>query len=121
MKELSAKAEILKERNLGLPEAIRIRQFERFMCQSMDMLHNLKYYRTPQALRSFARLFSILLPPLYSPAFSQLIQKTNSLGFGLSFALLVSLVLGIFFNSIYYIEDPFVTPIWTMLDNIGEI
>ena len=121
MKELSEKAEILKKRNLALPEAIRIRQFERFMCQAMDLLYNLKNYRTPQALRSFARLFSIFLPPLYSPAFSQLIEKTNSLGIGISFAVMVSLTLGIFFNSIYNIEDPFVVPGLTVLDNIGKV
>mmetsp|Transcript_19140 Transcript_19140/g.28500 ORF Transcript_19140/g.28500 Transcript_19140/m.28500 type:complete len:334 (+) Transcript_19140:193-1194(+) len=121
MQQLTMKAEVLKSYNLGLPEGIRIRQWERFMCEAMDELHNLKQYRTPQAMRSFARIFSFVLPALYSPVFAQLAADTSSLGLAIIFATIVSLALSTFFNSIYYLEDPFVSSLPIALDNIDAV
>lgn len=121
MQQLTMKAEVLKSYDLGLPEGIRIRQWERFMCESMDELHHLKRYRTPQAMRSFARIFSLLLPALYSPMFAQLAADTSSLGLSIAVATIVSLALSTFFNSIYYLEDPFDSSLPIALDNIGTL
>ena len=63
--------ENLKRIGFSVTEANRIRMWERTMAEAIETLKMLKLYRTPQALRSFAGLFTILLPPLYSPAFAQ--------------------------------------------------
>jgi len=95
---------------LGLPanEASRIRQWERILGEAVEHLRVLKMYRTPQALRSFARIFSLLLPALYAPTFAQLARDVDSLGLGIAFAIIVSLALTALFNSIIILEDPFV-------------
>lgn len=76
----------------------------------------IKNYRTPQALRSFSRLFSIFLPPFYAPFYAQVAHELNSLGTGLAFAIITSLALTSLFEAIYQLEDPFVQT--SVLDGI---
>ncbi len=90
---ISRSTEILKNRGLPGNEASRIRQWERAVGESIEQLRMLKMYRTPQALRSFARMFSLFLPPIYAPAFAQLAHESNSIGLGISFAIIISLAL----------------------------
>jgi hypothetical protein len=73
-----------------------------------ELLEMIKKYRTPQALRSFARLFSFLLPPFYAPYYGQMATDLNSLGFGITFSVLTCLALTSLFESISQMEDPFV-------------
>ena len=68
----------------------------------------IKKYRTPQALRSFARLFSFLLPPFYAPYYGQMGSDLNSLGVGITFSILTCIALTSLFESVSQIEDPFV-------------
>lgn len=105
---ISRSTEILKNRGLPGNEASRIRQWERAVGESIEQLRMLKMYRTPQALRSFARMFSLFLPPFYAPAFAQLAHESNSIGLGIAFAVIISLALSAIFNSILILEDPFV-------------
>lgn len=93
MVKITKCTEALKQRGLPANEASRIRQWEQLVGESLDHLRMLKMYRTPQALRSFARIFSLLLPPFYAPAFAQLAHDTGSLAFGVSFAIIISLAL----------------------------
>jgi len=65
-------------------------------------------YRTPQALRSFARLFSFLLPPFYAPYYGQMAIELNSLGVGIAFSILTCIALTSLFESLSQMEDPFV-------------
>lgn len=74
----------------------------------MENLRMLKMYRTPQALRSFARIFTLILPAFYAPTFAQLARDVESLGMGISFGLLVAVGLSGLFNAIQCLEDPFV-------------
>ena len=131
--------EVLKIRGLPANEASRIRQWEQLAGESVEHLRMLKMYRTPQALRSFARIFSLLLPPFYAPAFAQLSHDTGSLALGVAFAVIISLALTgkhimnyaivnltcltllpsvAIFNSVLILEDPFVGHI--TLDGIGK-
>ena len=71
------------------------------------MLLAIKKYRTPQALRSFARLFTVFLPPFYCPFFAQLAKDLDSLPFAIAFSVLTSIALTSLFESISQIEDPF--------------
>jgi hypothetical protein len=95
---------------VGLPatEISRLRQYERFMGEAMENLRMLKMYRTPQALRSFARIFTLILPAFYAPTFAQLARDVNSLGMGICFGLLIAVGLSGLFNAIQCLEDPFV-------------
>mmetsp|Transcript_2551 Transcript_2551/g.3969 ORF Transcript_2551/g.3969 Transcript_2551/m.3969 type:complete len:421 (+) Transcript_2551:246-1508(+) len=106
--KLSLLTEDLKRLGFSVTEANRIRMWERTMVEAIETLKMLKLYRTPQALRSFARLFTLLLPPFYSPTFAQLARDTHSLGLGIAFACMVSIALTALFASIDTLEDPFV-------------
>jgi hypothetical protein len=64
-------------------------------------------YRTPQGLRSFGRLFSMLLPPFYAPYYAQLAHDVNSLGIAITFAIFTALALTSLFETISQMEDPF--------------
>mmetsp|Transcript_22765 Transcript_22765/g.34241 ORF Transcript_22765/g.34241 Transcript_22765/m.34241 type:complete len:395 (-) Transcript_22765:236-1420(-) len=113
---LTLKCEHIKQEGLPANEASRIRQWEHSMLQQINILRHIKTYRTPQALRSFARLFVIILPGFYAPYFAQVARDLRSLPFGLIFTLLTSIALTALFESIRVLEDPFVAT--TTLDGI---
>ena len=108
MAKLTSLTEDLKRAGLPANEASRIRQFERFVGEAIEELRMIKLYRTPQALRSFARLFTVFLPPFYAPTFVQLAHDTDQLAIGIIFAIIASLALTALFESIQVLEDPFV-------------
>ena len=106
--ELSKLTEQLKQMGLSPSEASRIRQYERFIGEAVEGLRAYKMYRTPQALRAFGRIFTVILPPFYAPTFAQLAFDLNSIGMGLLFALITPLCLTALFESTQALEDPFV-------------
>jgi len=108
MARLTTYDERLRAAGVGASEISRIRQYERFIGEAMEDLRILKMYRTPQALRSFARIFTLILPAFYAPTFAQLARDVESLGMGISFGLLVAVGLSGLFNAIQCLEDPFV-------------
>lgn len=83
------------------------------------MLIVLKRYRTPQALRSFARLFTVILPPFYAPFYGQMAKDLNSLSLAIAFAVITAIALTSLFESIQQMEDPFVGNL--KLDNIDVV
>jgi len=86
-----------------------VRQWERFVFGAFERLRTIKMmYRTPQGLRSFSRLFSVLLPSFFSPYFAQVARDVNSLGVGIVFSIITSLALTALFETISQLEDPFV-------------
>jgi hypothetical protein len=111
MGRVSLLCEVLKEEGLPPNEATRVRQWERIVLEDLTGLRMIKWYRTPQALRSFARLFTVFLPAFYSPYYAQLARDLNSLATGIMFAVLTSLALTALFESICQMEDPFVSHI----------
>jgi hypothetical protein len=100
--------EILKQEGLPPNEATRVRQWERFLLVAVENLRMIKMYRTPQGLRSFARLFSVFLPPFYAPFYAQLARDLNSIGMAVAFATITSLALTSLFETEAQMEDPFV-------------
>jgi hypothetical protein len=116
MTRLTRYAETLRQMGMGASEISRIRQYERFLNETMESLRQYKMYRTPQALRSFARIFTLVLPPFYAPTFAALAMETRSLGVGLAFAVITTLALTALFESIQVLEDPFVA--YVTLDGI---
>ena len=85
--------------------------------EATEKLRVIKMYRTPQGLRSFARLFSIFLPPFYAPFYAQLADDLNSLGTAIAFSVLTSLALTSLFETISQMEDPFVE--MSILDGVN--
>lgn len=77
------------------------------MLESADGLRLIKLYRTPQALRSFARLFTVFLPPFYAPSYADIAKTVGSLPVGIIFSILTSLALTALFETISQMEDPF--------------
>lgn len=84
-----------------------MRQWERVIMMSIDQLYAIKMYRTPQGLRSFARLFSIILPPLFAPYYAQLAIDVNSIGLAITFSVVTAIALTSLFETINQMEDPF--------------
>ena len=78
--------------------------WERAVDESIEQLRMLKLYHKPQALRTFARMFSFFLPPFYALAFAQLAHGSNSIGLGISFAIIISL--GLSGRSCFQISCP---------------
>jgi hypothetical protein len=72
------------------------------------MLLVIKKYRTPQALRSFARLFTVFLPPFYAPFYGQMAKDLDSLGMAIAFSVITSIALTSLFECIDQMEDPFI-------------
>ena len=107
MGKLSAQCEYLKLQGLPGNEASRIRQWEQFILDSIEGLRLIKNYRTPQALRSYSRLLSVLIPPLFCPYYADLARSTGSLGLGIFYALLTAVALSDLFDCVAQLEDPF--------------
>ena len=125
--------EVLKKEGLPPQEAIRVRNWEVFILRELEVLRMIKRYRSrksalkactqhhgnyfycsdnnlflaAQALRSFGRLFSIFLPAFYAPYYVHISREVNSLGYGIAFACLTSLVLTSLFETVFQLEDPF--------------
>mmetsp|Transcript_692 Transcript_692/g.798 ORF Transcript_692/g.798 Transcript_692/m.798 type:complete len:451 (+) Transcript_692:211-1563(+) len=117
--KLSILTEKIKSLGLTSSEASRIRQFERYIGEAVEGLRMIKMYRTPQALRSFARIFTVLLPPLYAASFAQVAFDLQSLTMGILFSIITPLCLTALYESMQAIEDPFVG--WITLDGIDVI
>ena len=96
-------------KKIGLPsgEISRMRQYERFLSNNLEQLRMVKMYRTPQALRSFARIFILILPPFYAPAYAQVARGTHSLFIGIAFGIITAVGLSALFEGLEILEDPF--------------
>lgn len=108
---ISLYCEILKLEGLPGNEAARIRQWEREVVLQIETLQVIKEYRTPQALRSLCRLFSVFLPPYYAPFYAQMAVDLNSLEMAIAFSILTSFALTALFESLTQMEDPFLAQI----------
>lgn len=108
MTHLSLLNETLKSLGLSTSEASRIRQYERYIGEALESLRMIKMYRTPQALRAFGRIFTLIIPPIYAPRFAQLALDLESLPMAFLFAFITPFCLTALFNCTRALEDPFV-------------
>jgi hypothetical protein len=113
---ISEYGEVLKREGLPPNEATRVRQWEQMLLDNVERIKVVKMYRTPQALRSYGRLFSMILPAFYSPFYAQMSVNLNSLPMGICFAVLTSVALTGLFETVAQFEDPFVAS--SVLDGI---
>jgi len=67
-------------RKYGFPsgEASRLHQYHQYLQQRFEHLRILKYYRTPQAARSFGRAYLIILPWIVGPYFAWVFKETSN-------------------------------------------
>lgn len=108
MSRLTVMVEQLRAEGLAATECSRIRQWERFLVRSIEELRAIKTYRTPLALRAFANIFTLLIPPFYAPSYVQIAYDMNSLAMGICFGIITSLALTALYESVDVLEDPFV-------------
>lgn len=71
-----------------------------------------QFYRTPQATRSFTRLFIIVLPAFFGPYYVYIARGSGStmstnFGFALALSIMTSLIMSGIFNVERLLEDPF--------------
>eukprot|EP00894_Picocystis_sp_ML_P000924 jgi/Pico_ML_1/51441/g2470.t1 len=92
----------------GLPtnEAARLNQYNMLLSSAFFKMINVKNYRTPQGIRSFARFYVIIMPVFYGPYFSWVSQETGSFAFALCLGLMGTLTLVGLLNVAINMEDP---------------
>ena len=99
----------MREHGFSSSEASRLHQYHAQMQQRFELLRVLKYYRTPQATRSFGRAYVLILPWIVGPYFAWVYEETNDdFPYALSLAGFTFLVLLGLMNTIRGLEDPFV-------------
>mmetsp|Transcript_10356 Transcript_10356/g.12154 ORF Transcript_10356/g.12154 Transcript_10356/m.12154 type:complete len:461 (-) Transcript_10356:53-1435(-) len=106
--QLSFLNEKFKTLGVSHSEVSRLRQYERYIGESMEALRMIKMYRTPQALRAFGRIFTLIIPPFYAPRFAQVAFDLDSLALGICFATITPFALTALYESTQILEDPFV-------------
>jgi hypothetical protein len=87
----------------------------------VEELLMIKKYRTPQALRSFSRLFTLFLPPFYAPFYATMAVDLGSLGIGITFSVVTSIALTALFESLSQLEDPFMSGALDCIDVEAEL
>lgn len=113
---LARLSERLKLAGLGPGETSRMRQYEQKMGECIERLRMIKMYRTSQTLRTFSRIFTIILPPFFAPMYAKLAVKEQSLAVGIFCAVITALCLHALFEGTEILEDPFVA--FVTLDGI---
>jgi hypothetical protein len=107
MVRLVCLSEHIKKQGLHVSEMSRLRSFERRVSDHLERLRMLKMYRTPQALWAFGRVFTIVMPAFYGPAFAQVAHDLQSLWVGIAFGIITTLVLTALLEAVQVLEDPF--------------
>ena len=108
----------------GFPsgEASRLHQYHQYLQQRFEQLRILKYYRTPQATRSFGSAYIVILPWMTGPYFAWVYQDTNSnLLYTLVLAAFTFTVLLGLLNTEKGIEDPFCPDYRSWLPGIDSV
>ncbi|KAF1334844.1 hypothetical protein FI667_g1582, partial [Globisporangium splendens] len=110
-RSLHDQVEVMKNAGLPANEASRINQYHWLLQARLEKLQNIKFYRTPQATRSFTRLFILVLPIFYGPYYVYLIRgdeyQSTNFAFCLVLSAMTSLTMIGIFNVEIAMEDPF--------------
>ena len=110
MVDLSSHTEVMRKAGFSSGEASRLHQFHQYAELRFEKLRNLKLYRTPQATRSFGRVFIYLLPWWSGPYFAWVYEEMGvmeSYAFPITLAMFTFLVLQGLLNTQQAMEDPF--------------
>jgi len=107
MKLLSRLCEDLKDAGLPTNEASRINQYHSLFLRDLEEVMNIKDYRTPQGIRSFSRVYVILIWALFGSYYAWVARETGSLAFAICLAGTASLALVGLIKVSMTMEDPF--------------
>eukprot|EP00873_Tetraselmis_striata_P036935 jgi/Tetstr1/457199/TSEL_043847.t1 len=107
MKLLSRLCEALKDCGLPTNEASRINQYHSLLLKDVEEVMNIKDYRTPQGIRSFTRVYVILIWTMFGSYYAWVAQQTGSLAFAICLAATSSLALVGLIKVSMTMEDPF--------------
>lgn len=109
--QMSIFVEDLKRAGLPGNEASRIRQYFTVALSAYVHLRSIKSYRTPQGIRTFARIFILLTPIVMGPYYAYLAGAGDSDGVGLPFACFFSFLASMSMQGLFAVrlkmEDPF--------------
>jgi hypothetical protein len=110
--DISAFVEVMKASGLPGNEASRLRAFAAVAASEWEALRALKRYRTPQTIRAFARIYTLLHPGFMAPYYAHVAGTVSdnagvSLAFALGLGCATSLCLSALFSTRYRLEDPF--------------
>jgi hypothetical protein len=111
-------------RKYGFPsgEASRLHQYHQFLQQRFEHLRVFKYYRTPQATRSFGRAYILILPWLCGPYFAWVYEETSgSYTFAIILSAFTFLIVSGLLNSQEGMEDPFSADFKSWMPGIDSI
>lgn len=101
----------LKRKGLPGGEAHRLDSYLSKAVIAWKKLVNIKEYRTPQAFRSFARVYVLCVGALYGPYFLMLVHgssdEEDNIGLALAFACVFQLAMSGLLSVMLGLEDPF--------------
>eukprot|EP00192_Tetraselmis_astigmatica_P004473 CAMPEP_0117667504 /NCGR_PEP_ID=MMETSP0804-20121206/11010_1 /TAXON_ID=1074897 /ORGANISM="Tetraselmis astigmatica, Strain CCMP880" /LENGTH=469 /DNA_ID=CAMNT_0005475251 /DNA_START=193 /DNA_END=1602 /DNA_ORIENTATION=- len=107
MKLLSRLCENMKDYGLPTNEASRINQYHSLLMRDVEEVMNIKDYRTPQGIRSFTRVYVILIWVMFGSYYAWVAQQTGSLAFAVCLAITSSMALAGLIKVSMSMEDPF--------------
>ncbi|KAK1945008.1 hypothetical protein P3T76_003541 [Phytophthora citrophthora] len=111
IRHLHDQVEVLKSCGMPANEASRINQYHWLLQARIEKLQNIKFYRTPQATRSFTRLFILVLPLFYGPYYVYIARGNEYQATNFAFCLLLSVSTSLLMTGIFNVErtmeDPF--------------
>ncbi|RLN02233.1 hypothetical protein BBJ28_00000223 [Nothophytophthora sp. Chile5] len=111
IRQLHDQVEVMKACGMPANEASRINQYHWLLQARIEKLQNIKFYRTPQATRSFTRLFILVLPLFYGPYYVYIARgneyQATNFAFCLALSVVTSLLMVGIFNVEKAMEDPF--------------
>jgi hypothetical protein len=120
MYDFSLQTEEMKSYGFPSGEASRLHQYRQFMQQRFEHLRSFKYYRTPQATRSFGRVYTLLLPWMMGPYWAWVAETTSTAYATLLAAFTLVVLLGLL-NVQQGLEDPFVSDYQSWMPGIDTI
>eukprot|EP00179_Madagascaria_erythrocladioides_P027200 CAMPEP_0198335074 /NCGR_PEP_ID=MMETSP1450-20131203/20048_1 /TAXON_ID=753684 ORGANISM="Madagascaria erythrocladiodes, Strain CCMP3234" /NCGR_SAMPLE_ID=MMETSP1450 /ASSEMBLY_ACC=CAM_ASM_001115 /LENGTH=340 /DNA_ID=CAMNT_0044039705 /DNA_START=35 /DNA_END=1057 /DNA_ORIENTATION=- len=103
---LSLATEKMKAAGMPANEAARINQYIMMIGGQFNHLRFIKGYRTPEGIRSFARVFIFVHPLFYGPYYSHIATQSH-IAFALSFSVLIGASMIGLLNVEVALEDPF--------------
>lgn len=112
--------EEMKRHGFPSGEASRLHQYHSYMQQRFEHLRQFKYYRTPQATRSFGRVYILVLPWFTGPYWAWMAEGTFYWFAIISSAFTFLVLLGLL-NAQQGLEDPFVADYQSLMPGIDTI
>jgi len=112
--------EVMRKYGFTSSEASRVNQYHSYLQNRFEKLKCLKYYRTPQALRSFGRAYIFILPWLNGPYFAFVSLTTNRIFVFILASFTYIALLGLL-NIQSSLEDPFIPDYTSLYPGIDTV